>query len=87
MIDSDRCYAMKCVFILSGDFRKKNVVTPIHAGYYVDAACVAALNPYGTKDFERFGKYTLSLAVVPDPVDYAATIVSDVPNATTVSTA
>ena len=59
----------------------------IHAGYYVDAACVAALNPYGTKDFERFGKYTLSLAVVPDPVDYAAAIVSAIPDAITAITA
>ena len=48
----------------------------IRDGYYVDAACVAALSPYATKDLDRFGKYTLNLTNVPDAVDYETPVVS-----------
>jgi hypothetical protein len=57
----------------------KDLRTWITHGYYVDPVCVAALSPYATKDLERFGKYTLNLAQVPDPVDYNTPVVSQVP--------
>ena len=57
----------------------KDLRTLIKHGYYVDPVCVAALSPYATKDLERFGKYTLNLAQVPDPVDYHTPVVSQVP--------
>ena len=56
----------------------KDLRTLITHGYYVDPVCVAALSPYVTKDLERFGKYTLNLAQVPDPVDYHTPVVSQV---------
>ncbi len=56
----------------------KDLRTLIKHGYYVDPACVAALSPYATKDLERFGKHTLNLAQVPDPVDYNTSVVSQV---------
>jgi hypothetical protein len=40
------------------------------------------LNPRlmrANKDLERFGKYTINLAQVPDPVDYHTPVVSQVP--------
>ena len=57
----------------------KDLRTLITHGYYVNPVCVAALSPYATKDVERFGKYTLNLAQVPDPVDYNTPVVSQVP--------
>ena len=57
----------------------KDLRTLITRGCYVDLACVAALSPYATKDLERFGKYTLNLAPMPDPVDYHMPVVSHVP--------
>jgi TnpA family transposase len=56
----------------------KDLRSLITHGYYVDPVCVAALSPYATKDLERFGKYTLNLAQVPDPVDYHTPVVSQV---------
>ncbi len=57
----------------------KDLRTLITHGYYIDPVCVAALSPYATKDLERFGKYTINLAQVPDPVDYHTPVVSQVP--------
>src|SRR6266508_2570109 len=54
----------------------KDLRTLIQSGYYVDPACVAALSPYATKDLERFGKYTINLEQVPEPVDYSTPVVS-----------
>jgi TnpA family transposase len=51
----------------------------IRDGYHVDAACVAALSPYATKDLERFGRYTLNLDQPPDAVDYDTPVVSASP--------
>lgn len=57
----------------------KDLRTLITRRYYVDPACVVALSPYAAKDLERFGKYTLHLAQVPDRVDYHMQVVSQVP--------
>ena len=51
----------------------------IRDGYHVDAACVAALSPYTTKDLERFGRYTLNLEQTPAAVDYETPVVSTTP--------
>ena len=58
--------------MLSNDLR-----TLIRQGYYVDPACVAVLSPYVITGFERFGRYTLSMTNVPDPIDYTSPVVSD----------
>ena len=54
----------------------KNLRTLIKSGYYIDPACVAVLSPYATKHLERFGKYTLNLEQLPEPVDYSTPVVS-----------
>ncbi len=54
----------------------KDLRTLIHNGYYVDPACVAAFSPYTINGFERFGRYTLNMTNVPDPIDYTAPVVS-----------
>ena len=56
-----------------------NLHTLIRDGYHVDAACVAALSPYATKDLERFGRYTLNPDQTPDAVDYETPVVSTAP--------
>ena len=48
----------------------------IREGYCVDAARVAALSSYATKDLERFGKYTMNLTNPPEAVDYETPVVS-----------
>lgn len=48
----------------------------IREGYYVDAACVAALSPYTTRDLDRFGTYTLNLTNPPEEIDYETPVVS-----------
>jgi hypothetical protein len=57
----------------------KDLRTLIRSGYYVDRSCIAALSPYATKDLERFGKYTINLERVPEPVDYNTPVVSQPP--------